>query len=124
MPRPGRDIDVATDMVESGAAVKQEAAAKKEQQKGAPSSAFDPFVDDDLPAAGAAVVAKKTCQNVPDEAKVWFLHFHAYQKNPCSPRQKVRHEAPAVRASAHHGWLRRWRSRSLALLFCINAFES
>ena len=106
MPRPGRDIDVATDMVESGAAVKQEAAAKKEQQKGAASSAFDPFVDDELPAAGAAVVAKKTCQIFPDEAKVWFLHFHAHQKNPSSPRPNVRHEAPTIRASARHGWLR------------------
>ena len=41
----------------------------------------EPLVDGGLPDAGAAVVAKKTNQNVPDEAKEWFLHFHAYQKN-------------------------------------------
>ena len=48
-------------MVESGAAVEL-----KEE----------PLVDGGLPDAGAAVVAKKTNQNVPDEVKV-----HAYQKN-------------------------------------------
>ena len=36
----------------------------------------EPLVDGGLPDAGAAVVAKKTNQNVPDEVKV-----HAYQKN-------------------------------------------
>ena len=66
------------------------AAANKVQQKGAASTEFVPFVVGGLPAAGAAVVAKKTCQHVPDEAKVSFLHSHACQKNPSWPRQKVR----------------------------------
>ena len=60
------DIDVETDMVESGSAVNLK---------------MEPLVDGGLPDAGATFAAKKTYQHVPDEAKEWFLHFHAYQKS-------------------------------------------
>ena len=104
--RPGNslvrtDIDVETDMVESGAAVEL-----KEE----------PLVDGGLPDAGAAVVAKKTNQNVPDEVKV-----HAYQKNrfgwPLTRSwEKACQLAPDFFARLARKTTFRWKFKTLKLL--------